>query len=100
MATIQHAVYLPKLVDKVTLDNYLKMMAETLGTLSRNYGSMRKDIWNYFMKQMKAEKFPKVNYQEFLRAIYYLKQSGKLTSNENGYFSIQENVYEEIYKQH
>jgi len=32
-------------------------------------------------------------------AIYQLKQSGKLMSNENGYFSIAEGVYEELYWQ-
>ena len=63
---------------------YLKMLAESIGTLSRNNGAQRKDIWKYCM-----EKFTdSVKYVEFLQTINKLIKGGKLEKNDYGYYRI------------
>ena len=61
------------------------MIAEALGMLDKNFGALRKDIWKY-IKTNFCEKYQ--NYPTFLAAVYQLKHNGKLASNDNGYYSI------------
>ena len=68
------SIYVPKPLDPILQDNYLKMLAEALGALSLNYGALRKDIWSYLIEHFGI----KDKYQEFLVALYYLKHDGKL----------------------
>ena len=65
----------PDPLSPVLVDNYLKMFAEALGVLSRNYGALRKDLWNYMVEHFDDKKDC---YREFLVAIYQLKNDGKL----------------------
>lgn len=74
--------YSPKPLDPIKLENYLKMIAQCLSTLNRNYGALRKDIWDQMCKDFGSC----INYQEFLVAIYQLNNDGKLHRNDNGYF--------------
>ena len=65
--------YAPKL-DPTTCEKYLKMIAQALGELSRNLGSLRKEIWKYLMDHFSMQ----VEYQTFLIAIGQLIKSDKI----------------------
>ena len=52
-----HAIYIPKPLDPTLVDNYLKMIAQALGSLSRNYGALRKDIWNYMVEHFDRREY-------------------------------------------
>ena len=71
------------------------MLAEAIGKLSRNNGAQRKDIWKYCMDNFKERG---VDYLIFLQNINELIKVGKLEKNEFGYYWIQKEVYQELYK--
>jgi hypothetical protein len=80
-----------------TCERYLKMLAQALGEMSKNNGETRKVIWSYFMEHF-CEPHNSVDYRTFLVAISQLEKTGKVEKNENGYFWIQKEVYNELHR--
>ena len=72
------------------------MLAQALGDISMNNGALRGTIWKYFMEKYKDH----VDYQTFVIAMMQLVKTGKVEKNENGYFWIQREVYNELYALH
>jgi len=56
MSRPPHIINAPKALEVHVQDNYLKMIAEAVGSLDHNYGALRKDIYAY-IKNNFSEKF-------------------------------------------
>jgi len=59
---------------------------------SENRGSLRKQIWEYLVKEIKD-----VDYRDFLLSISEFLGSGKLICK-NGYYFLEGRVYQELFK--
>ena len=55
---------------------------------------MRKDIWDYFLKNYKHED---LEYGTFLKCINQFVKEGKVEKNDNGYFWVNKDLYEELH---
>ena len=76
---------------------YLKLISEATRMLNDNSGSLRRDIWDYLMKIYGTEENT-VDYRDFLHAIRFLMQQGKLSSDQKGLFWVENNVFKEIWE--
>ena len=77
---------------KVMTKNYLRMISDAIHQLDDNYGTLRKDIWDYLSNHYTTY----VEYRDFLVSIKTLIYEGTLI-NEDGYFKVDPTTYEEIW---
>jgi hypothetical protein len=92
MSSSYYVPYTPSQMHPVITHNYLKMIAHTMGAINQNYGALRKQIWAVMQQEFKKQ----VSYHEFLQALYWLKNYGKVIQNEVGYIYVDKMVYDEI----
>ena len=59
---------------------YLKLISEATRMLNDNYGSLRRDIWDYLLDIYGREE-DTVEYRDFLQAIRFLLKQGKLVTD-------------------
>jgi len=87
---------IPLKIDKDCEAVYLKMLAICIGKLSRNIGVTRKDIWKFFIDNFVANDFQE--YHNFLAVLQHFLTMGKLEKSDLGYYQVQCQVYQELYK--
>lgn len=72
--------------------NYLKLLTEASVNINNNFGSLRKDIWEYLYSKY----VDKVEFRDFLIAIRKFKQEGKLLCDEEGVYRMHPEVLYEV----
>ena len=65
--------------------------------LSENAGSLRRDIWDYLLKNYEKDEAGTVDYRDFLHSIQRLIKEGKLLSDQ-GMFRVEPNTFREIWE--
>jgi len=81
-------------MEKVAI--YLKLISEATLMLTKNEGTLRRDIWDYLLQHYGKEA-DTIDYRDFLLSIRNLLQQGKLL-NDQGYFRVEPNTFREIWE--